>query len=100
MISDKEIDRVVTASSKFKQALTGARYHRDSDRVELRTSWCTLFIERRQIAELRDVSQHDLETLTISPVGLHVPGADIDINAGGLLAFVANKLARQAEKSY
>jgi hypothetical protein len=99
MISDAEIERVTNASAKFKPALLGARYHADSDRIELKMSWCTLLIDRRQIAELRDVSPHDLENITVSPVGLHVHSADIDINAGGLLAFIADKLGRQAEKS-
>ena len=99
MISDAEIERVTNASAKFKPALLGARYHADSDQIELRLSWCTLLIDRRQIAELRDVSQHDLEGITVSPVGLHIHSVDIDINAGGLLTFVAAKLARHGERS-
>ena len=99
MISDKEIDRVVAASAKFKPALLAARYHADTDQIELRLSWCTLLVDRRQVAELRDVAQHDLETITISSVGLHVESADIDVNAGGLLIDIANKIARQGEKS-
>ena len=99
MISDAEIERVVAASERFKPALIAARYHRDSDRVELTTAWCTLLVDRRQIAELRDVSQHDLETITVSSVGLHIDSVDIDINAGGLLAHLARKLAKDATKS-
>jgi uncharacterized protein YjiS (DUF1127 family) len=99
MISDAEIERVAAVSAKFKPALTGARYHADSDRIELITSWCTLLVDRRQIDELRDVSKHDLETITVSAVGLHVEGADIDINAAGLLSHIGRKLARQAAKS-
>lgn len=99
MISDTDIDRAVAASERFKPALVGARYHADSDQIELRMSWCTIFIDRRQVAELRDVSPQALETISISSVGLHIEGADIDINAGGLLADIAKKLSKQAAKS-
>ena len=99
MISDKEIDRVVVASAKFKQALLAARYHADTDQIELKMSWCTLLVDRRQIAELRDISPHDLEAIAVSSVGLHVESADIDINAGALLIDIAGKIARQGEKS-
>jgi hypothetical protein len=99
MISDAEIDRVAGASAKFKPALIGARYHADSDRVELITSWCTLLVDRRQIDELRGLSKQDLETITVSAVGLHVDSADIDINAAGLLSDIGRKLARRAARS-
>ena len=99
MISDADIDRVVAASERFKSVLVGARYHADTDRVELVTEWCTLLVNRREIAELRDVSRHDMETLAVSPVGLHIEGADIDINAGGLLASLAKKLGKAAAKA-
>lgn len=99
MISDADIDRVVAASERFKPAIVSVRYHADTDRLELSTSWCTLLVDRREIAELRDVPQHALETITVSPVGLHIESADIDINAGGLLAHFAGKLAEQAARS-
>jgi hypothetical protein len=99
MISDAEIERVTASSAKFKAALIGVRYHADSDRIELRTSWCTLLVDRRQIEELRDVPKHDLETIELSAVGIHVESADIDINAAGLLSHIGRKLARQAAKS-
>jgi hypothetical protein len=99
MISDAQIERVAATSAKFKPALIGARYHADSDQVELTTSWCTLFVDRRQIDELRDVSKHDMETITVSAVGLHVEAADIDINAAGLLSHIGRKLVRRAAKS-
>jgi hypothetical protein len=99
MISDAEIERVAAASAKFKPVLTGARYLADTDQVELVTAWCTVLVARRQIDELRDVSQGDLETLTVSPVELHVESVDIDINAAGLLSHIGRKLARQAAKS-
>jgi hypothetical protein len=100
MISDAEIDRVLTASAKFKPALLGAAYRANTDQIELRLSWCTLLIDRKQIAELRDVSPHDLETIAVSAIGLHIEKLDIDINAAGLLAALAAKLARQAQKSF
>jgi hypothetical protein len=99
MITDRDIDRVVAASAKFKPAVLAVRYHADSDRIELRMSWCTLLIDRQQIAELRDVSPHDLETITVSAVGVHIEPANIDINAGGLLTDIANKIARQGKKA-
>jgi hypothetical protein len=99
MISDAEIDRVAAASAKFKPILISARYLAASDQVELVTSWCTLLVDRRQIDELRDVSKPDLETITVSAVGLHVESADVDINAAGLLSHIGRKLARQAAKS-
>ena|SRR5437868_5523242 len=46
MISDTEIDRVAAASAKFKPALIDARYHPDTDRMELVTPWCTLLVDR------------------------------------------------------
>ena len=100
MISDADIDRVLTASERFKPVLISARYHADIDRIELNTTWCTLLVDRRQIAELRDVSPHDLETISVSPVGLHIDGADIDINAAGLLADIGRRLAQKAAKSF
>jgi hypothetical protein len=99
MISDTDIERVLAASERFKPVLIGARYHADSDRIELRMSWCTLLVERRQIVELRDISPSALETISVSPVGIHVDSEDIDINAAGLLASIAKKLAKQAAKS-
>jgi len=100
MISDTEIDRVAAASAKFKPALIDARYHPDTDRIELVTPWCTQLVDRQQIDELRDVSKRDLETITVSAVGLHVEGADIDINAAGLLSHIGRRLARKSAKSF
>lgn len=99
MIADAEIERVAANSAKFKPALIGVRYHADSDRIELRTSWCTLLVDRRQVDELRDVPKHELETIELSAVGIHVESADIDINAAGLLSHIGKKLVRQAAKS-
>src|SRR5947208_2823863 len=99
MISDADIERVAATSAKFKPALVGAQYHADSDRLELSTSWCSIFVDRREIAELRGLSQRDLKTITVSAVGLHVEAADIDINAAGLLSHIGRKLAREAAKS-
>lgn len=99
MISDTDIERVLAASERFKPMLLGAQYHADSDQIELRMSWCTLFIDRRQIVELRDLLPDDLETINVSPVGLHVESEDIDINAAGLIASIAKKLTKQAAKS-
>jgi hypothetical protein len=100
MISDTDIDRVAAASTKFKPALIDARYHPNTDRIELVTSWCTLLVDRQQIDELRDLSESDLGTITVSAVGLHVGSADIDINAAGLLSHIGRKLARKSAKSF
>ena len=98
-MAEETVDRVLSASERFRPVLIGARYHADTDRVELTMSWCTLLVDRRQIVELRDVSLHDLDTISVSAVGLHIERADIDINAGGLLTALAKKIGKQAAKS-
>ncbi|HEV2097922.1 MAG TPA: DUF2442 domain-containing protein [Stellaceae bacterium] len=99
MISDSDIERVRSASAKFKPTVIGARYHAESDQIELRTEWCTLIVNRQEIDELRGVTPHNLEAVTVSAVGLHFDDADIDINAAGLLEYLGKKLVKQARKS-
>ena len=99
MISEADIERALAASEHFKPVLVGARYLTDSDRIELEMSWCTLSIDRRQIAELRNVLPEALKNISVSATGLHVDSDDIDINAAGLVDWIARKLAKQAAKS-
>jgi hypothetical protein len=100
MISAEEVQRATKAGETFTPALRDARYHRDADRVEIVTPWCTIFVNRDRIDELRDVSAADLETISVSAVGLHVDSADIDINAAGLLADLGRQLESYAAQSY
>jgi hypothetical protein len=99
MISAQDIERAREASADFKPVILAARYHRDTDRVELVAAWCTLLVDRLHIEELRALSPHDLETISVSDYGIHVSGADIDINAAGLLAYLAKQIEAEATAS-
>ena|ERR1700676_3593607 len=100
MISDQEIERVIKAGTEFKPALLAAKYHADTDRVELVTSWCILIVDRQRIEELRDLPLHALETIALSPVGVHVDSANIDINAAGLLSDISKQLMEDVANSF
>jgi hypothetical protein len=100
MISAQEIARATKASEGFKQVVLAARYHADGDRVELVTPWCILIVDRARIAELRDLSPHDMETISVSPVGIHIDNADIDINAAGLIADLSRQLETEVANSF
>jgi len=55
MISEDDIHRATVAGTRFKQAILSAKYHPDTDRLELVTPWCILIIERQRIEELRQL---------------------------------------------
>jgi hypothetical protein len=100
MISEQEINRVAQASEGFKPAILAARYLADSDRVELVTPWCILIVERARIEEFRKLSPADLETISVSEVGIHVDKADIDINSAGLITEISRQLESEVSKSF
>src|SRR5467141_3354044 len=100
MISEDDIHRATVAGARFKQAILSAKYHRDTDRLELVTPWCILIIDRLRIEELRQVSQTDMETITVSPVGLHIDSADIDINSAGLITEISQQLESEVAGSF
>jgi hypothetical protein len=100
MISRQDADRAAKAGRKFRPAILSAKYHRDTDRVELVTPWCTLLVDRQKIDELRGLSRADMETLSVSAVGLHVESADVDINSAGLITFISKELEREVANSF
>ena|SRR5437762_3728619 len=100
MISAQEIERATKASEGFKQAVLAARYDADRDRIELVTAWCILIVDRQRIEELRDLSPHELETISVSPVGIHVDSADIDINAAALITDISHQLETEVANSF
>jgi hypothetical protein len=100
MISDEDIRRATEGDTEATQAILSAKYHRDTDRLELVTPWCILIIDRRRIEELRQVSQTDMETITVSPVGLHIENADIDINSAGLITEISQQLETEVAGSF
>jgi hypothetical protein len=89
MISEEEIKRATR--TQFRQAILSARYHSDIDRIELETPWCILIVDRQHIEELRTLSRTDLETITVSAVGLHIETADVDINSAGLITQISQQ---------
>jgi hypothetical protein len=100
MITEYEIQRATEASANFKPAILTAKYHDDTDRVELETAWCIIIVDRKRIAELRQLSPTDLATISISAVGLHVDSADIDINSAGLIADLSKQLTAEVATSF
>jgi hypothetical protein len=100
MISEKEIERETNVGTHFKQAILSAKYHGDTDRIELETRWCILIVDRQHIEELRTLSQTQLETITVSAVGLHVEKADVDINSAGLITQISQQLEIEVAGSF
>jgi hypothetical protein len=100
MISDQDIQRAVEASEHFKPAILSAKYYRDSDRVEFHTPWCIIIVDRSRIEEFRGVSPNDMETISVSDVGIHVDNADIDINSAGLITEIAKQLEIEVAGSF
>jgi len=100
MISEEEIEQATKVGTQFKQAILSAKYHGDTDRIELETPWCVLIVDRQRIEELRMLSQTDLETITVSAVGLHVDKADVDINSAGLIADLSRQLENEVAGSF
>lgn len=100
MISEEDMQRAIQASAQFKPTILSARYLEESDCVELVMAWCTLIVARNQIRELRPISLSNMQTLSISAVGLHVDGADIDINAAGLITDISQQLKAEVAGSF
>jgi hypothetical protein len=100
MISDQEIQQAIAASEHFKPAILTARYYRDIDRVEFETPWCVISVNRNEIEEFRAVSPDDMETISVSDVGVHIDNADIDINSAGLIAEIAKRLETEVANSF
>lgn len=100
MISQQDIRKATAKGTKFKQAILAAKYHRDTDRVELVTPWCILIVDRHRIEELRHVSRNDMETISVSSVGLHVEKADVDINSAGLITGISKQLENEVANSF
>lgn len=98
MISEDEIKRATR--TQFRQAILSARYHSDIDRIELETPWCILIVDRQHIEELRTLSRTDLETITVSAVGLHIETADVDINSAGLITQISQQLENEVAGSF
>lgn len=100
MISEEEIKQATNVGTQFKQAILSARYHSDVDRIELETPWCILIVDRQHIEELRTLSRTDLETITVSAVGLHIETADVDINSAGLITQISQQLENEVAGSF
>jgi hypothetical protein len=100
MISEQELDRAADVGAQFRQAILSAKYHGDTDRIELETRWCILIVDRKRIEELRTLSQDDLATITVSAVGLHVEVADVDINSAGLISYLSHELENEVADSF
>jgi hypothetical protein len=100
MISDQDIQSAIEANARFQPAIRSARYRRDSDCIEFETSWCTIIVDRQSIEEFRALSQNEMETISISDVGVHIDAADIDINSAGLITQIAKRLETEAANSF
>jgi|SRR5271156_6107333 len=100
MISEQEIALAAERGATFSPAIMTCRYDRKNDRVELVTSWCTLIVDRKQIAELDSVSPHDMESIYASETGLHIDTADIDINSAGLITDLCRQLESHVANSF
>ena len=99
MVTEAEIHKATKRGSKRLTIVHAIRYHRDSDKLELTTAWCTLLVDRKHIEEFKDVSKTAMEEVYLSPEGIHLDNADIDINAAGLIADLAHQLEEQALKA-
>ena len=100
MISEEDMRRALHAGAQFKSTILSARYLVASDCIELVTAWCTLIVARAKIQELQNISLSDMQTLSVSAVGLHVDGADVDINAAGLITDISQQLKAEVEGSF
>lgn len=100
MISAQEIEQAMRAGEAFRPAVLAVRYHPDTDRVEIAMAWCILVVDRGHIEELRGVSPHDLESMSVSSVGIHVDSVDIDINAAGLITHISRQLEAEVAASF
>jgi hypothetical protein len=94
MFSKQDVQQAIERGANFKPAILSARYHGDTDRVELETPWCILIADRQRIEELRALSQTDMESIIVSAVGLHVEKADVDINSACLITSISRQLEK------
>jgi hypothetical protein len=100
MISERDVEEAARAGATFKQAILSAKYYPETDRVELVTPWCILIVDRQKIEELRHLSRSDIETISVSAVGIHVDSANIDINSAGLIMYLSQQLERDVSDSF
>jgi hypothetical protein len=100
MISEQDVERATQQGARFSPAILSAKYHGDTDRIELETPWCILIVDRQRIEELRQLPQSDLEAITVSAVGLHVEKADVDINSAGLITYISRQLENEVAGSF
>lgn len=98
MVTEAEIQKAAKRGSRHPSMVRAFHYHQDSDKVELTTEWCTLLVDRKHIEEFRHVSRSAMAEVYLSPEGIHLDDADIDINAAGLIAALARELEEQADK--
>jgi hypothetical protein len=100
MISKQDLRRATEQGAKFRPAILSARYHGDTDRIELETPWCILIVDRQRIAALSQLPRSDMETITVSAVGLHIEKADIDINSASLITLISRQLENEVAGSF
>jgi hypothetical protein len=100
MVSKRDVERRTEEGRKFVPAILSARYHHNTDRVELVTPLCTLLVDRAKIDEFRQLSPTDMDTILVSAVGIHIEAADIDINSAGLITFIARELEKEVADSF
>ena len=99
MISDNDIQQAMEAGAKFVQMVTAVRYRPKNDKIEIRTSWCTLLVDRKQIPELSRISKRRIREIYVSVNGIHIESADMDIESAGLVVYIARKLVEEAEQA-
>ncbi len=99
MISSKEIRQATEAGAKLVQMVSAVRYRAKTDQVEIRTSWCTLLVDRKQIPELASLSRSRMREIHSSLTGIHIDSADKDIESAGLVVYIARKLVEEAERA-
>jgi hypothetical protein len=100
MFSKQDVQQAIERGANFKPAILSARYHADTDRVELETPWCILIVDRQRIEELRPLSQTDMESIVVSAVGLHVEKTDVDINSAWLITSISRQLEDEVARSF
>ena len=91
MISEQDIQRATQ---------TGARFQAGSVEFGDAVVHCTLIVNRQRIDELRALSQTEMETITVSAVGVHIERADVDINSAGLITHISQQLETEVASSF
>src|ERR1700739_3192209 len=100
MVSKRNVEGKTEEGRKFAPAILSAKYHRDTDRLELVISWCTLLVDRAKINEFHQLLRPDVDTISLSAIGVHVEAADIDINSAGLITLMARELEKEVANSF